>query len=371
MFRNLHPPSDRTISSWTAADGRSHVGLPATCAFEPASWCGPAVRLTESGEARLGAIRSWKLQINGDLMQGCVEGVYERGKFGVLICRLKLKTDQFVHMSFDEDMVHVSFMLGRNLYRIEKLGVATPIVTDPVGPCCFLLRFAKGQEIVWQSRATNGATKVELLLPSKSFDRYYDVRSSAFPSPLRAVARCERPLAFQSIPITPDILECLDQMISWHQTSPIRGPFMRGKFHNLMSAIWFAAEQLESDLAPGAHITARERKMVANACLYIRENLASCLTIPAIAHAAATNRNKLNQMFQRLLGETVFEYVQRLRLERARSLLSPDSGRSITEVAHEVGYSDSTSFSRAYHSRFGRVPSRDLKRTSALNSQQD
>ncbi len=363
MFEIPALPRQKTLNAWTAQDGRHCIELPAACAFEPSKWQSSSVPCRETSERRLGAIRSWSVRIDGHPLQGRVEGFYEPGQFGLLIFRTKLETDHFVRMSFEEDMVHVSFMLERNLYRIEELGDGTQAAVDPADPCCFLLRFARGQEIVWKSRATSGATKIEMFLPSSSFERHYDVAMSEFPTALRGLATGERPLEFQSIPMTPDILDCLDQMISWHRTSPIRGPFLRGKFHNLMSAIWFAAEQLEPDVARRAEVTSRDRKLVTKACLYISENLGSCLTIHTIARTVGTNRNKLNQMFQALLGETVFEHVQRARLERARSLLVDGSVRSITEVAQQVGYADSTSFARAYHHSFGRVPSRDVKRS--------
>jgi AraC-like DNA-binding protein len=163
------------------------------------------------------------------------------------------------------------------------------------------------------------------------------------------------------LPITPEIVDCLDQILAWHQTSAIRGPFVRGKLHNLMAAMWFAAEQLERTTGSRKKIGCRDQMLVTNACLFIRNNLASDLTIDAIARVVGTNRNKLNQIFQAILGETVFEHSQRARLEHARSLLLDGTTRSITEIAQEVGYADSTSFARAFHRRYGIVPSKMLR----------
>jgi AraC-like DNA-binding protein len=290
-----------------------------------------------------------------------VDAFYEPGQFGILLSRVKLAKDLFVRMSFDDDIVHLSFMLEPHLYRIERLGNGQLDQRDQAEPCCFMLRFARGQEILWKSRATNGAKKIDVFMPAVSFERFYNIETSRFPRALRRLATGDSTGAFQSLPITPDIVDCLDQVLAWHQTSPIRGPFVRGKLHNLLVAMWFAAEQLERTTDVRKKTGYRDQMLVTNACLYIRNNLGSDLTIDAIARMVGTNRNKLNQIFQTILGETVFENSQRTRLERARSLLLDDVTRSITAIAQEVGYADSTSFARAFHRRFGMVPSKMVR----------
>lgn len=297
-------------------------------------------------------------------MNGRFEGFCEPDEYAFFVCKIARETDHLTRMRFDEDMVHVSFMLEPDLYRIERFGEgAFKVVDSGSRPCCFLLRCASGQEALWRSRATNGSTKIELFLPSRRFERFYGVKTQEFPAALGPLTTIEAAEPFRLIPMTTEILECLHQMIGWHLASPIRGAFQRAKVHNLMCAIWFAAEHLESDGAGRAQVNSRDQEIVAKACLYVRKNLASRLTIPKIARSAGTNRNKLNHIFQTFLSETVFEHVQRVRLEQARALLVRESARSITEIAEAVGYSNATSFARAYQKLFSRTPSRELRRS--------
>ena len=55
------------------------------------------------------------------------------------------------------------------------------------------------------------------------------------------------------------------------------------------------------------------------------------------------------------LGMTIFEYIERRRMEAARRMLRTD-GLSVTEIALEVGYEYSCNLSVAYKRHFGFSP---------------
>ncbi|MEM8704031.1 MAG: AraC family transcriptional regulator [Pseudomonadota bacterium] len=74
-----------------------------------------------------------------------------------------------------------------------------------------------------------------------------------------------------------------------------------------------------------------------------------------LASICDTNHVKLNRLFARKTGMTVFAFYRRLRLRRAASELQ-ESTRSITEIAHAFGFSSSSHFTTAFAAEFGETP---------------
>lgn len=86
---------------------------------------------------------------------------------------------------------------------------------------------------------------------------------------------------------------------------------------------------------------------------YIYAHLGDDLSLETLAHVAAFSRFHFHRIFHAMQGETVSQYVQRVRLERAASLLVADSGRSVTQIALECGFSGSDTFARSFRDAFG------------------
>jgi AraC family transcriptional regulator len=90
---------------------------------------------------------------------------------------------------------------------------------------------------------------------------------------------------------------------------------------------------------------------------YVRADLTRPLPLEDVARAAGFSPFHFHRVFKALMGETLHQFVQRARLERALSLMSP-GGRSLTEIALICGFASSSDFSRAFKQRYGVPPSR-------------
>lgn len=77
----------------------------------------------------------------------------------------------------------------------------------------------------------------------------------------------------------------------------------------------------------------------------------------AAASQLALSSRQLNRLVNRVFGTSFSKYLQRYRLARAKHLL--EQGLSVTSVAMEVGFSNSSTFSRAYKTNFGYSPSKE------------
>lgn len=78
-------------------------------------------------------------------------------------------------------------------------------------------------------------------------------------------------------------------------------------------------------------------------------------SINKLAREVGVNEAKLMHLFKHHVGETIFNYTQRLKMERAKELLET-SDISVTEIAFEVGYEYSSNFTTAFRRHFGVTP---------------
>ena len=93
---------------------------------------------------------------------------------------------------------------------------------------------------------------------------------------------------------------------------------------------------------------------------YLLKNFASAPTIKELAHICATNETKLKKIFKQVYKITIYEYIQKLRLEEANLLLR-DKILNIGEISQKVGYKHQGNFSKLFFNYFGVYPKDLLK----------
>lgn len=79
-------------------------------------------------------------------------------------------------------------------------------------------------------------------------------------------------------------------------------------------------------------------------------------TISNLAQKFCTNTNKLMNLFRKVFGQSIFEFISEQRMEYAQRLLR-DEGLLVAEVSRNVGYKNPNHFSAAFKKRFGVNPS--------------
>lgn len=94
---------------------------------------------------------------------------------------------------------------------------------------------------------------------------------------------------------------------------------------------------------------------------YIRQCIQNDQYVPAISTIAAQfyiDKDYLGRKYRSIKGFTIAEYINRCKQERALQLLHKKT--PITNIAHRLGYSDVSSFSRAFKAMYGVSPSEYL-----------
>ncbi len=80
------------------------------------------------------------------------------------------------------------------------------------------------------------------------------------------------------------------------------------------------------------------------------------LTVEELAHALGFSRMQLYRKVKAVLGTSITDFIQRVRLQKACDLLRDDS-LSVTAIAYEVGYASHSYFSNSFKARYGLAPS--------------
>jgi len=99
------------------------------------------------------------------------------------------------------------------------------------------------------------------------------------------------------------------------------------------------------------------RERVVRTLVYIQQHLDDELALEGAAAVAAFSPFHFHRIFRGLVGETLNEYVRRLRLERAARNLKQRPGERIVQIALEAGFETHESFTRAFGNMFGVSPS--------------
>jgi AraC family transcriptional activator of pyochelin receptor len=151
-------------------------------------------------------------------------------------------------------------------------------------------------------------------------------------------------------------LECLaHQVIGCSYEGLARRLFMEAKTLEMLACqIEELSERIPQDSA--LRETA-DVERIHQAREILEKQFAEPPTLVALARHVGLNDFKLKRGFREVLGTTVFGYVRKLRMEKARQLLET-SDMSVTQVALSVGYNSFSHFTTAFKKSVGVVPSR-------------
>jgi AraC-like DNA-binding protein len=113
--------------------------------------------------------------------------------------------------------------------------------------------------------------------------------------------------------------------------------------------------QVDAALERDRELSAQAQRLVRQAMAYIHQRYAEPVSRSDLAAHVAFSEDYLTFCFRKEMGVTPITYLNRYRIHRARQLLR-ETDRTITEIALEVGFSDSGYFSRVFRREVGLSP---------------
>ena len=117
---------------------------------------------------------------------------------------------------------------------------------------------------------------------------------------------------------------------------------------------------VESMPSAKSHANSEYSQRINRVIDYLRGNLDRQVKLKELAKVACLSEFHFHRIFGAVSGETLNNFTNRLRLEKAARLLRYSS-QSVTDIALDCGFSSSATFSRAFRSGYETSPSQFRK----------
>ena len=111
-------------------------------------------------------------------------------------------------------------------------------------------------------------------------------------------------------------------------------------------------------------LTAEKPELLDQVLVYIEHHLSERITLAEVAKHFYISESTITQTFRKKMGVSFYRCVTQRRLIAAKGLIS--SGIALDTVAEQVGFSDYSSFFRAFKQEYGISPSQYKKSISSL-----
>lgn len=173
-----------------------------------------------------------------------------------------------------------------------------------------------------------------------------------------------RPMFGRTLPLSSVTLRCIDDVHGCALQGHRRRLWLHSKTIEILCDTLEALDRIEGfGSIEATRLTSRG---VLKAQRLLADNFVTPPSLENLASEVGLSRSALCTGFRQILGQSVFDYVNDLRMQRALALLN-ERRDSITQIAYAVGYNRASSFSVAVHRHFGTTPS-ELRRRGTVSA---
>ena len=165
-----------------------------------------------------------------------------------------------------------------------------------------------------------------------------------------------RSVYHEILPLRADMARASAALLACELTGSLRRLYAEAKAFELFTLSVQALLDATHEQRQGdSGLTALDSDRLNSARAVLERQFLEPPTIAALAREVGMNEAKLMRAFKHVYGQTIFDFAQQLRMERAKKLLEV-SQLSVTEIALEVGYEYSSNFTTAFKRHFGITP---------------
>ena len=161
-------------------------------------------------------------------------------------------------------------------------------------------------------------------------------------------------LSEKNLDIDFQIQNCINSILKCNYEEPLKKIYLYSKVIELLV---FQLESYNRLFDPKARYikTDYDKERILFAKDYLVKNLETPPSLTELSRIVGINEFKLKRGFKEVFGQTVFGYLNDLRMELAKNDLL-EKQKSITEIAFELGFSSVQHFSNAFKKKFGVAP---------------
>jgi AraC-like DNA-binding protein len=151
----------------------------------------------------------------------------------------------------------------------------------------------------------------------------------------------------------PECKIAIEQMVRCRYNGSIRHLYIESKIHELLA---YCMDTMQNKLINNTlSLSKSDIENLRKAKEIVDEHISNPITLAKLSRMVYLNEYKLKNGFKALFGKPVYTYLLDKRMEYARLLLEKRNFH-VYEVAEMAGYSDSSSFSKAFFKRYGYRP---------------
>lgn len=253
----------------------------------------------------------------------------------------------------DTDWVHLQFRVsGGGKERVSNASV----IDTPEG-CCVVVRYPQDSIVERTARAADSIRVACLMLSPKAITNLLGIHASNLSERALWIVRYE-PLEFHAtvLSLSSHMRVAVGDILSCPYKGRARRAYMRAKSLELLSSVIHALEVPDDERDHHAvSLSPLDIEKVERARRIMLQELDTSMTLAQLAQRVGLNRTKLALSFKEVYGVSVQTYWRDERLIRARELLRHGKAR-VTDIALSLGYSETSSFTRAFIRKFGQRP---------------
>ena len=248
------------------------------------------------------------------------------------------------------------------------------------GNTSFTVNYEEGQKDVWVFKSGHsymsylpewqGVAEYPARTPVRTVDIYIDPlllntfmerQHDQIPTGMRDIVNgANEKHYYHALTTTPPVNMAIHQMLNCPYQCPLKRLYLESKALELISHNLAQFVSPESTLKNPSVLRPDDIERIQHARKIISRDLENPPTLFELARSVGLTHTKLNRGFREIYGTTVFGYLHKIRLERAKLLLE-EQRMNVTEAAFTVGYNSLPSFSTAFSKHFGLKPMTCIK----------
>lgn len=256
------------------------------------------------------------------------------------------------------DWLHVQFRFKGSGFE----HVAQRHLVETPERSCIVSRYPQGSVIEREIPRADAWKYACLYLCPTVLASLLDIDASMLPETSSWMALQRYPeFRCNTLPLFPALMAPLSDIFACTFRGHMRRAYMRAKSLEILATLVHALDQSSDPQKDNAvKLSSSDLTKLALARSIMAEHLENPLSLADLGRRVGLSRTKLALGFKATYGDSVQAYWRDARLVRARELLQ-SGAMEVTEAAFSAGYSEISSFTRAFTRKFGVLP-KTLKR---------